>query len=291
MKQAILLTAYKDISFIQDIISVFNDDYSFYIHLDNKQNYNKADVKALEGNRRVKYISQKYKIHWASVKHLEAILDLAREACKDESIEYIHSITGQDFPVKSPEQISEYLTQNKGIEFIGAAKLPCSHWVGGGINRIEYYAPYEYLNAKGKGSYLIQTMRTLQKMLGFKRRLPAEFPELYGGLVYFTLTREAVKYCLDYLDTKPHLFNRFKYTFSPEEILIQSILFNSPFKDRICNDNLRFMIWSMRDGQSPAILDERDYEKIKLSNAIFARKFDSKISSGLIEKLQRSWSI
>lgn len=290
MKQAILLTAYKDIGFIQDIVDVFNDDYSFYIHLDDKQIYAEADIEALKSNRRVKLVLKKHKIHWASVRHLEAILDLAREACKDQSVEYIHSITGQDFPVKSPEQISEYLIQNRGTEFIGVAKLPCSHWVGGGINRIEYYAPYEYLNAKGKGSCIIQSLRTLQKIVGFKRKLPVEFDELYGGLIYFTLTRDAVKYCLDYLDANPHLLDRFRYTFSPEEILIQSILFNSPFKDRICNDNLRFMIWSMRDGQSPAILDERDYEKIKLSNAIFARKFDSRISSKLLEKLEKGWT-
>lgn len=291
MKQAILLTAYKDIAFIQRTIDAFNDDYSFYIHLDKKQNYDEADIAALKGNRKVKLVLKKYKIHWASVRHLEAILDLAREACKDKSIEYIHSITGQDFPVKSPEQISDFLAKNKGTEYIGAVKLPCSHWIGGGINRIEYYTPYEYLNAKGKGSYLIKAMRTMQKIVGFKRKLPSEFSELYGGLIYFTLTRGAVNYCLNYLDENPHVFDRFKYTFSPEEILLQSILFNSPFKDRICNDNLRFMIWSMRDGQSPAILDERDYEKIELSNAIFARKFDSKISSGLIDKLQKSWTV
>lgn len=291
MKQAILLTAYKDIDFLHEIIDAFNDDYTFYIHLDKKQKYAEKDIRILENNPRVKLISRKYKILWASVRHMEAILHLAQEACKDKEVEYIHTITGQDFPLKSPEYISQFLEANKGAEYIGVAELPCSHWVGGGINRLEHYAPYEFFNAKGKGSYVIQSIRAIQKGIGFKRKLPSEFPVLYGGLVYFTLTREAVCYCLDYLTQNPHLLSRFKYTFSPEEILIQSVILNSPFRSKVCNDNLRYMIWSGRDGQQPpVILDERDYNAIKQSNALFGRKFDGKLSRCLLNKIKEDWN-
>jgi hypothetical protein len=64
-----------------------------------------------------------------------------------------------------------------------------------------------------------------------------------------------------------------KFTFCSEEIYFQTILLNSKYINNIINDNLRYIDWDSGRGGYPAFLDKTDYEKIKHSNKIFARKF------------------
>lgn len=288
MKQAILVTAYKNLDFLQQIVEVFNDDYTFYIHLDKKGKYADADIQALQNNPKVKLLSLKYKVNWGSVDHLKAILYLAEEAIKDESIEYLHMITGQDFPVKTPEYMSDFLEKNKGFEFISVDKLPVKKWKNGGLDRVKYYSPYEIFNGRSYGRFPIKILVFLQKIFGINRKLPTSLSELFGGIVYWTLTRDAVKYVLDYLEMHPEIMERFKYTFCSEEILFQSVLMTTGrFKDKIQQHSLRFMVWEYRRGQSPPILDEQDYENIVKSDAFFARKFDSPISDRLYHMIRK----
>lgn len=64
-----------------------------------------------------------------------------------------------------------------------------------------------------------------------------------------------------------------QFTFCSEEIYFQTVLLNSEHAKNIVNDCLRYIDWSSGRGGYPAFLDVTDYEKIKTSNNIFARKF------------------
>lgn len=290
MKQAIVITAYKNLDFLDEIIKTFDDNFTFYIHLDNKKKYSRDKISHLQANHKIKLLSLRYGVNWGSITHLQAILYLYEEALKDQNVEYIHLITGQDYPIKSSKQITDFLKKNRGTEFIVGEPLPSSSWKKGGLNRISYYLPYEYFNArKFSGRIIIKTGLFFQKLFGFKRSLPSQFDTIYGGTVYSTLTRQAVEYIINYLNADPAIFDRFRKTFCAEEILIQTILMNSnsPFKNRISQNNLRFIIWEYRNGKTPADLDDRDYDAICRSDAFFARKFEFPVSSGLLHKLQK----
>lgn len=290
MKQAILITAYKNISHLQRIVDFFDDDYFFFIHIDTKSKISNFDIENLKASSKVKLVSQKYKVNWGSIDHLKAILLLCRETVKYPQIEYIHLITGQDFPIKSSKQITDFLEENRGTEFLSARPLPLKSWKNGGLDRVLYYNPYELFNAKSWQRIFIKTFVNLQKLVGFKRKLPYDTHILYGGSTYWTLSRQAVEYFLSYLDTHTEVLNSFKYTFCAEEILLHTIIMNSPFKEKVCKDNLRFMVWEYRDGISPANLDERDYNEIIKSNAFFARKFEYPVSESLYLKLKSTFS-
>lgn len=285
MKQAILITAYKNPQHLFRIVEYFDDDYVFYIHIDKKSKMAEQDIQRLKATRKVRLVSQQYRVNWGSVQHLYAILALCREAVKDKSIKYIHLITGHDFPTKSPAYFSDYLQQHNGQEFLSANQLPIRNWKGGGMNRILYYNVYEWFNAKSWQRVFIKTLVWLQKSIGFERKLPEGFNDLYGGSTYWTLTTDAVQYILDYLEKRKDVLAAFRYTFCAEEILIHTILMNSPFSGKVCKKNLRFMIWEYRDGISPANLDERDYKAIMDSEALFARKFEYPVSEKLYQRL------
>ncbi|GAB6120601.1 beta-1,6-N-acetylglucosaminyltransferase [Dysgonomonas termitidis] len=287
MKHAILVTAYKNPQQLNELVDFFDEDYSFYIHIDKKSRITGSDIKMLEEKPAVKLVSREYRVNWGSVDHLKAILLLSKECAKDKDIDYVHLITGQDFPVKSPQQISGYLKENYGTEYLSARPLPIKTWIGGGFNRVIYYNLYEVFNAKSWHRLFIKAFVQIQKFAGYKRKLPSELNSLYGGSTYWTLTLPAVKYFLCFLDKYPNILETYKYTFCSEEILLHSILMNSPFKEKVAKKNLRFMLWENRDGVYPANLDERDFEDIIRSDTFFARKFDYPVSGKLRDRLIR----
>ena len=61
----------------------------------------------------------------------------------------------------------------------------------------------------------------------------------------------------------------------------------SGYKDNVVMDNLRFTLWFEKNGSSPGVLDESDYEGIMKSNVLFARKIDSRISNRLLELIDQ----
>ncbi len=58
MQQAILITAYKNIAHLREIIDFFDDDFLFYIHIDKKSKPGKADILLLSENKKVIFFFQ-----------------------------------------------------------------------------------------------------------------------------------------------------------------------------------------------------------------------------------------
>jgi hypothetical protein len=74
-------------------------------------------------------------------------------------------------------------------------------------------------------------------------------------------------------------------TYLPEEIFFQTYFLNSDLRDRVVNDDLRYVDWGKRYGSIPAFLDESDLQPILKSNALFVRKVSSGISEGLLDQI------
>ena len=83
MKQAILITAYKDIELLKTLVNSFNDNFNIYIHIDKKTSYLTHDINLIKAKFNVKVIDSIYKINWGGFNHLRAILHLAKKALLD----------------------------------------------------------------------------------------------------------------------------------------------------------------------------------------------------------------
>ncbi|NDW18279.1 hypothetical protein D0T53_06930 [Dysgonomonas sp. 216] len=287
MQHAIIITAYKNIEHLIKIATFFNyDNFKIYIHIDRKSKVSASDTEKLSQIKSIELISQKYKINWGGINHLKAILHLSEEALKDSSNEYIHLITGHDYPIKSCKNIDSFIYNNKGKEFMEVQKLPYERWPHGGLDRIEQYNFYDYLNGRsGFGRVFIALTKKLQTLIKFKRKLPKWFPPLYGGSTYWTLSSECVKYVLQHTNSNPAYLARFKYSFCSEEIFFQTLIMDSPFKHNVVNNNLRFIFWKERNGNFPANLDDSDFESLINSDALFARKFEYPVSQSLLNEV------
>ena len=282
-RQAVLITAYKNIEQIIDIIDYLGDGFEFYIHIDKKST---MDLSLIEDIDYV-HIFKNFYINWGSVNHLKSILLLSREALADKRNEYFHLITGQDFPVKPVNYFYDELdTRKDHIDYFAMPAKDCWTDENGGMDRIEYYRPFEVFDDKKMtGRIFLQILLKTQKILKIKRKLPSGiFPGFYGGSTYWSLTRDSLQYILDFTDTNEKAIKSMEYTFCPEEIYFQTILLNSKYAGNIVNDNLRYVDWNSGRGR-PAFLDNTDYEKIKLSNKLFARKFHETDSNELKQLL------
>lgn len=290
MHQAVLITAYTNVGHLHEIIDYMPDAFLFYIHIDKKSSIKASDITELRKKRNVVFISQKYDVNWGGTNHLKAILLLLEVAFEESSNNYFHLITGHDFPIKSPDEITAYLHENAGKEFMEYNRLPYDAWrdEDGGYDRILYYNMYDCFDGrKGFKRSLMKKLIVLQKKLRIRRSLPKDFPsELYGGSTYWTLSRKSIEYVFNYLKNNSSFLKRFKYTFCSEEIFFQTIILNSPLKNNVVNNSKRFIVWEERNGNYPANLDKTDLKKIQESDAFFARKFEYPVSKQLLEQIK-----
>lgn len=288
MRQAILITAYKNENQIIDIINYFGKDFNFYIHVDKKSPMNLSKT-IREDNI---HIYKKYIVNWGSVNHLKAILFLSKEALENKQNEYFHLITGQDFPIKTKKYFTYEL--NKEKDYLTYFEMPANCWVNGGMDRVEYYNFYEYFNVKNlAGRFILKCILKIQKVFKIKRKktLFNYFEKVYGGSTYWTLTKESLQYVLELTNRKPEVLKTMKFTICAEEIYFQTILVNSKQIKNIANNNLRYIDWNTESGASPAFLDETDFEKIIRTENIFARKFHEKSSEKLKKLLMEHLKI
>lgn len=289
MKQALLITAYKNFNHLHDLSSFFDDDFELYIHIDKKSVVPEGVLNSIRERTNVKLVSREYKVNWGGLNHLRCILHLAEEAYKNPAIDYFHLISGHDFPIKSLPEIKAFVFNNKQHSFISHFKLPSVHWFDGGLSRLKYYNFYDVLDGKRHRNYIFKLV-ALQKKLGIKRRLSSKLPKLYGGETWWSLSREALGYVLDYTVQHPELLNRMKHTFCSEEMYVQTVLLNSPLKSTIVSKSLSFIDWTNKHGNFPANLVLEDQSRLLESDKLFARKFEYPQSEPLKTALLKTFA-
>lgn len=292
MKQAVLITAYKNIEHLQEIINFFDHEFEIYIHLDKKSQISDNELLGLKDNLHVKHISRKYNVNWGGFNHLKSILHLCKIAMKSKDIFYFHLISGHDFPIKGLKDFKQFFKDNKESQYIDVFNIPSSGWSGnGGMNRLEYLNFYDFFNAKiPKQHVSILRLLIIQEKIGFKRSFPSKMPKIYGGSTWWSLSRECLSFVLNYTTNNRRILNRFKFTLCSEEFYFPTLIMNSPFASKIDRSNLRYIDWNSRNGNYPAILDETDYEKVSSSEAFFARKFEPAHSNYLLEKIKEKFN-
>lgn len=287
MKQAILITAYKNYHHLEEIILCFDANFELYIHIDKKSTISDIELTNLRKYDTVKLVEQKYKVNWGGFNHLKSILYLTEQALKNKENKYFHLITGHDFPIKNSTYFVEFFKENKAeyLEYYSIPKM--GHADNNNMDRIEYYNFFDLWDYKiHKGFQRIALAIRIQKRFGFKRSISAKMPKLHGGSTYWSLSKECLEYVMEFAKINKFVLNRFKYTLCAEEFYFQTVIMNSIFAEKVVNDNLRHIDWVARNGNNPAVLDETDYEKLKKTNAVFARKFEYPQSTRLMNKIK-----
>ena len=132
MKQAILITAYKDFLQLARLTSEFDGRFNIYIHVDKKSRITSNERQILAKNKQIKYFSQDYKVNWGGFNHMRAYLGLISIALKNEDNIYFHLITGQDFPIQSNAYFDRFFEDKNN--YMSSFRLPTTGWKNGGLD-------------------------------------------------------------------------------------------------------------------------------------------------------------
>ena len=273
-----IIMAYKDPAQIERLVKkMSHPHFDFYIHVDSK--FDQQPFEYLTSIERVYLIKKREKIRWAGFSFTRTVIQCVDEVLQGEKrYDYISSMSGQDYPVKSTEFFYQFFENRKGKNFLAIEKFG-SKWWEEAEHRI---ANYHMTDFDFKGRYRLQFL--INRILP-KRKFPYGYT-LYGSnrATWWTLTAECAKYLVQFIKDHPKVSRFAKFTWAPDEYLIPTVIMNSPFKDSVIPDNYRYLDWS-KGGANPKILTAADFETLKKTDNLLARKFDIKVDTSILDML------
>lgn len=272
--------AHKNAGQLERLIhALSHEQCDVYIHLDKKVAL--AAYAHLADLPRVRFIQDRRWARWASYRFTEAILQGTREILASGiPYDFINLISGQDYPIKPVEAIYQFFARNRGCSFLSFEPQKSAWWQQA-VARVEQYHLL-YFNVWF--SYKLQAL--LNYVLP-KRQFPLPYT-LYGGPdgSWWTLGTDCAAYLIKFIDQHPKVRRFSRFTWGSDEFLIATILMNSPFKDRIVNNNYRYIDWST-GGSNPKILTIDDAPKLAKTPKLFARKFDTTQDATILDAVDR----
>jgi len=279
IKLVMLISAHKNGEQLRRLIlALQHPQIKVYVHLDRKSTIDPRVIPS-EACR----VKNNVEVTWGAYSQVNATLNSLMEIVENEpDTDYVSLISGQDYPVRSPEQLLDFLAQHDGTEFIAHVPLDHSGWKKAMVRFERYYFhSYESKVITAAGEYFAGLMDLLKWKRRFYRGLHP-----FGGSAWWTLSGDCIRYVLDYT-MRQKGFQRFmKMTSHPDEMFFHTVVMNSPFARLAANELLHYLEW-IKGNQNPNILTRADYKRIIASGKFFARKFDPGVDPCILDMLDQ----
>ncbi len=277
MKIAVLIITYTSARQTERMIRCLNNgNFDFYIHLDKK-----VDMKTHESllkTPNVYFVKHRVDVKWAGYSTLEAILSGMREIIASGiKYDFVNLVSGQDYPLKSAEKITTFLAQNVGKEFIVYSSFEDWTEAHARVDR------YHFTDYRFRGTH---ALANVVNSVTPRRKFPLKM-KLYGKEMFWTLSLECAAYVTNFIDDHPQLKRFLKFTWAAEEFIFQTVIMNSPYRDRVVNDHYRYIVWPPR-AASPRLLVTGDFDDMMASDALFGRKFDINKDENILNLLDKA---
>lgn len=284
MKHAMIMTIHSNIEMLRMFVDLFDDErYDFYILVDKKSTLSDEEMSKIQAKKSKIVFLPRINIFWAGYSQIDAYLGLLSESRKGD-YDYYHFFQGSDFPLKTKDEVDAFFEKNKGKEFINFYKDDFS----------DFKCAYRHFfveRASYRSSKILKLMNhsliKLQKLFRIRRNQDID---MYQGSALSSVTAECADYILAH---REEIERRFGSALGADEVFLQTMVANSPFKDRVYRfdnssyANARFIDWERREGSSPYtfLLDDYD-ELINAGEGLcFCRKITEQRSMELVNKL------
>lgn len=265
------------------IVAMKHPMFDLFVHLDKKSDLN--DFKHLTKYDNVFFIKKRIECNWGGFSFVKAILNSVSEALSSgKNYQFVNLMSGQDYPLKTADQLYQFLIENLNMSFIAFERVNHGWWE----HAVSRYKFYHFTDYKLMGRYLLQ--KITNKLMP-RRKFPLDFT-LYGSTnsSWWILNAGAAKYLIDFIKDNSKLKRFMKFTWGADEFLITTIIMNSPFKDKVINDNLRHIDWSS-GGAHPKIFSKNDWNDLVKTNKYFARKFDVHVDKDILDLIDENSGI
>lgn len=249
-------------------------DFDFYIHVDKKIDISAHLFMARLPN--VYLIQDRVKVIWAGYNTVEATLRSVKEIFSTgRQYDYIHLMSGQDYPIKSATNIYDFFLMNQGKEFLEFEHF--DDWADESYPRIR---EYHLTNFRFPGRYYFQW--AMNKLLP-ARTSPLAM-EYYGSSMFWALSSSCLKHIIDVLEKNARLRRFMKFTWGSDEFIFQTLVLNSSFKKDVVNNNLLFLDRA-KGAPHPNIITISHLQSLLKSTKLFARKFDPATDANVMDRL------
>jgi hypothetical protein len=252
---------------------------SYFVHIDKRANAMYRRSKELLRDVPNLSFSKRFTCNWGHFNIIKASFEALKLAvASQKSFDYVVLLSGQDYPIKSPQEIQRFFQINSGQEFI-------EHYA---VDELNPWTQMPFpCNATTRvyDWHFVFRSRLLMH-LPFKRKFPCGYKP-YLGSQWWALSRDCAEYIVDFIDRHPAFLNFFKNTYVPDEIFFQSVVLNSPFRNAVTNKTLTFLDWENPNPNVPATLLKNDFNRLNNTPHLFARKFDQSRDSDILDLIDQ----
>ena len=291
-KHAYLIMAHHRPDLLKELLRALDDPRNdIYLHIDSSAG---PDMDASQFGMKKSRLTvlPRGRVSWGGYSQIRCELELLEAALRGGEYSRFHLMTGATFPTADQDEIHSFFDRHPGTEFI-AYDDPLRSYDR--VAHIHLFSEY------GKGlTGIRQRMRKrfydLQSRLNYDRFKHFHM-EYKKGLAYWSLTNGAAQY----LVSRKKLIKRiFKYSICGDECFSQTMLWNSPFRDRLTAegtdgpDSLRITTWPLEDSgftRAGHCFTADDLDFILDSKAFFALKFEGPDGMWLIDQIKNRRSI
>ncbi|XP_012525203.1 xylosyltransferase oxt [Monomorium pharaonis] len=278
---------------VKRLISIlYHPSHLFYIHVDARQDYLYREMLELEKSCKLNNIKVargeglRHASIWGGASLLTTFLKSAQQMLAyNQHWDFLVNLSESDFPLKSNNQLTEFLSWNRGMNF---AK---SH--GREVQR--------FIAKQGLDKTFVECEARMWRI--GDRKLPDGI-QIDGGSDWFALTRDFVEYVANPNPDQlvANLLKLFKYTLLPAESFFHTVLRNSRFCNTYIDNNLHMTNWKRKLGckcQYKAVVDWcgcspndfklEDFNRLRNTmdrNIFFARKFEPVIDHRIINRVE-----
>ena len=270
MKHAYLIIAHSSLELLQELVCALDDVRNdIYIHLDSKFLFDESVLHTEHSQLFI--LPVRLDARWGDFSLVRIEFMLFEQASQNGPYKYYHLLSGVDFPLKSQDYIHSFFEKNLGAEFIGFAQ----HASDKEINwRSQHYFlfPRSFQSQNIFKKVVRAIYARLQSLVGYKRIAM----EVKKGCQWCSITHDFIIYVLE---RKQFVYESFNHTYCPDELFIQTLCWNSTFKERVHSMTnefegcKRYIKWV--DGKLLSFT-LKDVNKMIDSDRWFARKFDAK---------------
>lgn len=274
-KHAYLIIAHNNFYVLKKELQLIDDERNdIYIHIDKKvKDFDFEKYKIICRKSKVYYVNKRFNCKWGDSSLVKAEMQLFSEAYK-KGYAYYHLLSGSDLPIKSQDYIHDFFDRNR-YEFIELA--PGKHdiyefrW-----GRYHFDQTMPFIKKAAPYLDIIQDRLKVNRINNLNMKI-------YKGSEWVSLSHNGVGLLIK---NKNFIRKRTWLSLCSDEIYKQTLIFNSELAGSVYpKTDIRLIDWERHEGESPHTFTIDDYDMIKNSECLFARKFVEKVDRDIIDSV------
>lgn len=283
-KHAYLIIAHTQPELLKKLLHLLDDERNdIYLHIDKKaEDFPLDEIKNAVKKAEVVF-TKRTDVRWGSYSQINCEMVLLKEAVKKEHA-YYHLLSGADLPLKNQSEIHAFFEKYEGMEFVDEDLPQISETA---FSRVKFV--HHFYGKSGSVQDILGTLETkIQRILKVDRTKD-EGMIFQKGRNWFSITHGLAELVVE---KEAWIRKVFEKSICGDELFLQTIARNSVYAMKICNPNTcpeipdtRYIDWARGGNNNPYVFREQDFEQLKESKSMFARKFDWEIDPKIIEKV------